>query len=273
MGTIVAKIKKGIVLLKLQKSNENIFEDVDYSAAIKYDGNLEKYDGWLKYQLHEDHKLFKKIDSAELSSIKINSIFEIGFFAYYDKGLFYFQKVREGNKILKKHFTLRIDKIKVEEPSEIVSINTYPDGIYDVNSKILYFRRVSDVTFLFPELKKKKETTTNQEIGDFFSSVGQIEIGDVDKMRLTTHDRQRIADVISEYSKLTSNQKLNLHKYIKNAVNNDLKYDKIQKKFIINNEKELRVLTYAFQHKIFKTSLDQESQVAIESTGIRRLLE
>lgn len=109
MGSIVARLKSKKKLQKIQSDVENnIFDmtDVNYSGAVAYDGSLTYHEDWLRFSFTDEHYLFKAINMATLSSVNYDDIFEIQMFAYYDEGIFYFQKVRVGNKILKKHLSM-----------------------------------------------------------------------------------------------------------------------------------------------------------------------
>jgi hypothetical protein len=275
MGSIVARLKSKKKLQKIQNNVENnIFDmaDVNYAGAVIYDGSLTHHEDWLKFSFTDEHYLFKAINTATLSSVSHDDIFEIQMFAFYDTGVFYFQKVRAGNKILKKHFTIKLDKIKVEEPSKIISINCLPDGIYDTKNKTLYFKKVSDVSFLFPELNKEYKTATDTEIDNFISLSGINTTAEIDKSRLTVVDRKRISAVVAELQGLKMQEREQLNDYIKNELGDKVPYNDTQHVFEISNENELRTLTYGYQHRIYSTPFDHEPQVAIERTGVSRIL-
>lgn len=276
MGSIVARLKSKKKLQKIQSDVENnIFDmtDVNYSGAVAYDGSLTYHEDWLRFSFTDEHYLFKAINMATLSSVNYDDIFEIQMFAYYDEGIFYFQKVRVGNKILKKHFTIKVDKIEVEEPSKIVSINCIPDGIYDTNSKTLYFKKVSDVSFLFPELNKEYKAATDTEIDNFIELSGITATTKIDKSKLTVMDRKRITAIVAEFQALDTHERERLNDYINVELGGKVPYNNSQHVFEISNEKELRILTYGYQHRIYNTPFDTEPQVATERTGVSRILD
>lgn len=275
MGTIVARLKTKKKLQKIQSDVEkNIFDmtDVNYSGAVDYDGSLTHHEDWLRFTFTDEHYLFKAINTATLSSVNHDDIFEIQMFAYYDEGVFYFQKVRAGNKILKKHFTIKVDKIEVEEPKKIVSINCIPDGIYDTNNRTLYFKKVSDVSFLFPELNKEYKAATDAEVDDFIAISGIKTTAEIDKSKLTIMDRKRITAIVTEYRTLDVHERGRLNDYIKNELGDKVPYNDTHHSFEISNEKELRILTFGYQHRIYNTPFDTEPQVATERTGVSRFL-
>lgn len=276
MGSIVARLKSKKKLQKIQSDVENnIFDmtDVNYSGAVAYDGSLTYHEDWLRFSFTDEHYLFKAINMATLSSVNYDDIFEIQMFAYYDEGIFYFQKVRVGNKILKKHFTIKVDKIEVEEPSKIVSINCIPDGIYDTNSKTLYFKKVSDVSFLFPELNKEYKAATDTEVDNFIELSGITTTTEIDKSKLTVMDRKRITAIVAEFQALDTHERERLNDYINGELGDKVPYNDSQHVFEISNEKELRILTYGYQHRIYNTPFDTEPQVATERTGVSRILD
>ena len=275
MGSIIARLKSKKKLQKIQSDVENnIFDmtDVNYSGAVAYDGSLTYHEDWLRFSFTDEHYLFKAINMATLSSVNYDDIFEIQMFAYYDEGIFYFQKVRVGNKILKKHFTIKVDKIEVEEPSKIVSINCIPDGIYDTNSKTLYFKKVSDVSFLFPELNKEYKAATDTEVDNFIELSGITTTTEIDKSKLTVMDRKRITAIVAEFQVLDTHERERLNDYINGELGDKVPYNDSQHVFEISNEKELRILTYGYQHRIYNTPFDTEPQVATERTGVSRIL-
>lgn len=276
MGAIVARLKSKKKLQKIQNDVENNIFDmtgVNYSGAIVYDGSLTHHEDWLRFSFTDEHYLFKSINMVTLSSVNHDDIFEIQMFAYYDEGVFYFQKVRSGNKILKKHFSIKIDKIEVEEPSKIVSINCIPDGIYDTNSKTLYFKKVSDVSFLFPELNKEYKAATDAEVDNFIALSGITTTTEIDKSKLTVIDRKRITAIIAEFQNLASHERERLNDYIKGELGDKVPYIDSQHVFEISNEKELRILTFGYQHRIYNTPFDIEPQVATERTSVSRILD
>lgn len=275
MGSIVARLKTKKKLQKIQSDvDNNIFDmvNVNYAGAVIYDGSLTHHEDWLRFTFTDEHYLFKAINTATLSSVDQDDIFEIQMFAYFDEGVFYFQKVRAGNKILKKHFTIRVDRIEVEEPTKIVSINCLPDGIYDTNSRTLYFKKVSDVSFLFPELNREYKAATDAEVDDFIALSGIKTIAVIDKSKLTIIDRKRITAIVDEFRTLDVQERERLNDYIKNELEDKVTYNETQHAFEISNEKELRILTYGYQHRIYKTPFDLEPQVATERTGVSRIL-
>ena len=261
MGTIVARLKTKKKLQKIQSDVENIFDmtDVNFSGAVDYDGSLTHHEDWLRFTFTDEHYLFKAINTATLSSVNYDDIFEIQMFAYYDEGIFYFQKVR-------------VDKIEVEEPKKIVSINCLPDGIYDTNSKTLYFKKVSDVSFLFPELNKEYKAATDAEVDDFIAISGIKTTAEIDKSKLTIMDRKRITAIVTEYRTLKFQERERLNDYIKNELGDKVPYNDTHHSFEISNEKELRILTFGYQHRIYNTPFDTEPQVATERTGVSRFL-
>ncbi len=276
MGTVVARTKSNNKLQKIQcKVDDNIFDmnEENYSGAVAYDGSLLHHEEWLKYTFKEEHHLFKPINAATLSSVDNNNVFDILMFAYYDAGIFYFQKVRKSNKVLRKHFSFALDKVEVEEPSKIISINRLPDGIFDVATKTVYFKNVSDVSFLFPELNREYKTATDTDV-DKFLDLSDIKTSqDFDKKKLTIIDRKRITSIVEEIQQLDEQKKDELRNYIRKKVDNKITYNEENNVFEVNNEKELRILAYGFQHRIYSTPFDAEVQIATERTGISRILE
>jgi hypothetical protein len=174
---------------------------------------------------------------------------------------------------LKKHFTIKVDKIEVEEPSKIVSINCIPDGIYDTNSKTLYFKKVSDVSFLFPELNKEYKAATDTEVDNFIELSGITTTTEIDKSKLTVMDRKRITAIVAEFQALDTHERERLNDYINGELGDKVPYNDSQHVFEISNEKELRILTYGYQHRIYNTPFDTEPQVATERTGVSRILD
>ena len=91
----------------------------------------------------------------------------------------------------------------------------------------------------------------------------------VDKVSLS--NRKRIAEVARAYNAYTNIQKDELKSYISQYSNGDLEYNEQDKKFIIRNDTELRLLLFGMQMRFYKQPLSEEVQVATSTTSIRNL--
>lgn len=143
--------------------------------------------------------------------------------------------------------------------------------MYDLNTDTLYFQELNRLYSIFSNIKSEYVQGTNDSIHDFLSNdmINLEEDFTVDKVSLS--NRKRIAEVARAYNAYTNIQKDELKSYISQYSNGELEYNEQDKKFIIRNDTELRLLLFGMQMRFYKQPLSEEVQVATSTTSIRNL--
>lgn len=277
MGTLIAKIKNKPQWLKIRDQVEiDVLNQLDLSDSMGYDPHNNMAHQWFRIANLSKTEYFNgmfrtPIETGELTTINVEQLDDIRFFAYYADNKFFIQRMMTGCYIKKASFWSLGDSIQFANDNKMVTINPIPDGVYDLNTDTLYFQELNLLYSIFSNIKSEYVQGTNDSIHDFLSN-DMIKLEDdytVDKVSLS--NRKRIAEVARVYNAYTNIQKEELKSYISQYSNGDLEYNEQDKKFNIRNDIELRLLLFGMQMRFYKQPLSEEVQVATSTTSIRNL--
>lgn len=102
MGTLIAKVKSLQGWMKIQDQIDiPVLNHVDLSDSMVYDPNNNVAHQWFKLehlqQTQYYNELFRNpIDAGELTTLNVNQLDDIKFFAYYANNRFYIQRMLLG---------------------------------------------------------------------------------------------------------------------------------------------------------------------------------
>lgn len=277
MGTLIAKIKNEPQWVKIRDQVEiDVLNQLDLSDSMGYDPHNNMTHQWFRIADLSETEYFNDlfrtpIETGELTTINVEQLDDIKFFAYYADNKFYIQRMLTGCYIKKASFWSLGDSIQFANDNKMVTINPIPDGVYDLNTDTLYFQELNRLYRIFSNIKSEYVQGTNDSIHDFLSNdmINLEEDYTVDKVSLS--NRKRIAEVARAYDAYTDIQKDELKRYISQYSNGDLEYNERDKKFNIRNDTELRLLLFGMQMRFYKQPLSEEVQVATSTTSIRNL--
>ena len=278
MGTLVAKVKNQEQWVKICDDVEiEVLNHIDLTDSMQYDPNNNIAHQWfnindLHHTQHFNDLFQNPIDPGELTTINVEQLDDIKFFAYFANNRFYIQRMLTGCYIKDAGFWSFGNRIQFSNDNKIVKINRIPDGIYDLTTDTLYFQELNRLYNIFPNIKSEYVQGTATSVHDFLSS-DMIELaGDFAENDVSLSNRKRIKDVAEKYNTYSQAQKNELRNYIHEFCAEDLTYDEQNGKFKINNDIELRLLLYGMQMRFYKQPLVEETQVATSTTSIRKLM-
>lgn len=279
----------GIFIAKLMGDNEHLYKLVDQvenndycninlDDAIVYDSNNNMAHQWFKMNDFSASGaclpiLTNHFEAADLESLEMAQYSDIEFIAFYDGENFYIQKTPKSSYIKKKWFSFNGDSVNYETDTSVIFISPIPNCIYNRSSNILYFMDISKAYAVFGNLKVNYRDATNGEVANFLNS-DMIVTDGFDASKVGLSNRKRIASVLTLYNDYNEEQKTTLKNYIKDKVCNNIRYDDNSHKFIIADDKQLRLLLYGIQQRFFVPPLaeDGDVKVATNTTSISNLM-
>lgn len=275
MGVLIAKIKniEPWTLIKDQVEID-FLNNIDLSDSMLYDPNNNVAQQWFRIehlsQTDYSNNLFlNAVESGELTTVNINQLDDIVFFAYYADQKFYIQRILKGCYIKKASFWSTGDQIQYANDNKMVTINLIPDGIYDQVRDILYFQDLHKLYSIFSNIKHEYIQGTDDQVQEFLSNE-MISLGEGFNMsNISLTNRKRINEVLNEYNSYNEEQKSELWDYIRKYTNGELLFD--DSKFIINSDADLRLLLFGMSKRLYQPPLTNDVQVATSTTSIRHL--
>ena len=277
MGTLIAKIKNenqwAIICDQIEIGE---LEQLDLSDSMVYDPNNNMAHQWFRIENLRNTDYFNDlfgnpIESGELITINVNQLDDIKYFAYYADNKFYIQRMLTGCYIRNAGFLTIGNRIQFSNDNKMVTINSIPDGIYDLNTDTLYFQELNRLYNIFSCIKNEYVQGTSSSIHEFLSNDMISLSDDFSEDKVSLSNRKRIFEVARVYNTYSDAQKEELKSYICQYSDGDLEYNEQDGKFKINNDIDLRLLLFGMQMRFYKQPLSNDVQVATSSTSIRNL--
>ena len=277
MGTLIAKIKSEVQWVKIcDQIDIDVLNRLDLSDSMVYDPNNTVAHQWFRIENLRNTEYFNElfgnpIEAGELTTINVNQLDDIKYISYYADNKFYIQRILTGCYIKKAGFWSMGDRIQFSNDNKIVTINPIPDGVYDLNTDILYFQEINRLYNIFSSIKNEYVQGTSTSIQEFLSN-DLISLGDdFSEENVSLSNRKRISEVARVYNAYSDVQKDDLKRYINEFSNGDLEYNEHENKFKIKSDVDLRLLLFGVQMRFYKQPLNEEVQVATSTTSIRNL--
>ncbi|MGH1517751.1 hypothetical protein [Chryseobacterium sp. JK1] len=266
------------LIAKKKRTNNTFFlvlsqEDKIYELPIDLQ-NIKNYD--TNYKLEDDEwfgvtnfsetnycipLLIEDFNSAEHHQIGRNQYNLVKFFcSFQDNDDYCFQRFTLGNIINKKWISLSGEpEIKINQP--ILIIKSIPDAIYKKSTDTLYFKNLSDVKSIFPEIIELYREATDEETETFLNSDFITLNGGFDKSKVNTANRKRVAMVVETLANLEGEDKIQIHNYIRKYCP-DLEFSEERGKFTISNEDNLKNLIFGIEQRFYTTLVGNERRLA-----------
>lgn len=177
MNYLLAKKKRTEnTFFKILSQQEQIYELDDLDNLIDYqaDYKLEDEEWFCIREFNTTEystiNLLKQenFNSVEYHQIPNNEYQNVKYFcAYQDNDNFCFQRFTYRNIIKQRWFSISGEPIiKTDQP--IIILNNIPDAIYRKSADILYFRNLTDVKYIFPNMINLYKEATDSETEFFF---------------------------------------------------------------------------------------------------------
>lgn len=280
MGCFVVKIKEDNnhwYKLIDQVTNTD-YENIVLDDAVEYDPNNNVTDQWFKIPDFNQKEGFfpmldKDFDVAELVSLTKEQYTssQIEYIAYYFEHRYYIQNFSKGNFLKKKWFSWNGDSVSYQEEDGLIYVNPMPNCIYDNKKHCIYFTDISKAYSLFNSLKLDYRAATDDETTQMLKSdIIQTDKG-FNVKKVGVSNRKRISSILNKYSQYDLGKKNMLRDYIKGIVGDKLRYNESTKKFVVENDLQLKILLYGIQQRFYQPPLEEEVQVATATTSLSKI--
>lgn len=280
MGCFIAKLKgedNRWYKLADQENNED-YESIDLAEAIEYDPNNTEAGQWFYVPDFNNKDGFLPLLDLDFDVVDLDSLsneqfasHNIDFIAFYDAHRYFIQKFTKGNFLKKKWFAWNGDAVQYFEEDGLIYLNPTPNCIYDNQSHRIYFMDISKAYTLFADLKLDYKEATEAETTQMLQ-LDIIQTDGFDASGVGVSNRKRITSILAKYNQYEPEKKATLKRYIRDTVGDNLPFDEVTGKFIVNNDSHLRLLLYGIQQRFYQPPLEDEVQVATSTTGISKLI-
>lgn len=269
MNYLIAKKKRTQNTYFLILSQEDKIYDLpnDLQNIKEYDTNYKlEEDEWFGIENFSRTKyslslLVDAFNSAEHHQINNNLYNLVKYFcAYQDNDDFCFQRFIYSNIITKRWINLSGEpKIKVDQP--ILILKSLPDAIYKKSTDTLYFKNLSDIKAIFPEIIELHREATDEETEKFLNSEFINLNEGFDKSKVNTANRKRIAMAMETLATLEDEHKSQIHRYIRDYCP-ELEFSEENNQFKIGNEEHLKNLIFGIEQRFYTTIVGEERRLA-----------
>jgi hypothetical protein len=254
-------------------SDNNIFqlpEDLDNPHVYDNDHKLDD-DEWFAITTFSNSEysidfINADFNSAEYNQIRNDDYTNLKFLcSYQDDRFYFFQKITRSQTITKKWFKMSNEPVLSEDP--IIIIKPYSDAIYDKTQDTLYFKNLTAITSIFPEIGNLYREATDADTEEFLNNVFISLTNNYDVLKVKTANRKRIAMAMDTLGKYTAVEKNQIFEYIKDYCT-ELAFSEELGHFEIGTEDNLKHLLYGIEQRYFTTPLGNEKRLANSITTL-----
>ncbi|RUT68846.1 hypothetical protein D0817_19755 [Flavobacterium cupreum] len=197
----------------------------------------------------------------ELATVNQNQITKpdlkkLSFICTVQDNLYFFQIINSSFYISKKWFS--IEELTLETEKPIITINPFADAIYDKNSDILYFKKLTAAQKIFKGMDQLYKEATEGETQTFLNSDFLDVRVDFVAKNVTIPNRKRIALVNETLNNLSNEEKLAIYDYT-----NEYGQVSFQDgKFKIESDDDLKFVLWGIEQRFYTTHIGGEKRVA-----------
>lgn len=251
-------------------SDQSLYDSitVDLSACVPYspDHNLDE-DSWFKIEAFSQKTfcidiLKKNYDSKDYDDLNKKYFSKIAYLLSVQDDNFYFQKITPSLFVKRKTIVFG-EVAELEESQTRLVINILPDAVYFKEADTLVFKSLATISSIFKGIDELYKEATKEEV-EIFLDESFIELSknyDVDKV--SKPNRKRIGLAMTTLEAMSANDKANMLGYIDDYCGEQkLKFDKVNQKFEISNDEELKLLLYGIEQRFYTTLFGQEKRLA-----------
>lgn len=200
--------------------------------------------------------LTNDLDSVNFDQITTEDLKKLSFICAVQDNLFFFQIINSSIYISKKWF--RIDEPSLEIDKPIITINPFADAIYNRDTDVLYFKRLTAAQKIFKGMDQLYRAATNNEIEEFLGSEFlEVKEGfDAEKVKIP--NRKRIALVNETLSLFTDVEKQAIYEYTS-------QYGHVtyaDGKFKIETDEDLKFILWGIEQRFYTTAIGNEKRIA-----------
>lgn len=260
---IYGKVKRKNNMFRVIATENDVYETteillngVDYNpATLIEDEELYKLTSFSTSSFMLDF-LRNDLDSVNHDQITRTDLTNLSFICTVQSNLYFFQIINSGFYVSKKWFS--IDELTIETNKPIITINPFPDAIYDKQNDTLYFKKLSAAQKIFKGMDQLYREATNDETQAFLS----CDFLDVDNSFMASNvkvpNRKRIALVNETLSRFSNEEKQVIYNYTN-------QYGQVtfqDGKFKIENDDDLKFVLWGIEQRFYTTTIGSEKRVA-----------
>lgn len=196
------------------------------------------------------------LDSVNHDQITKEDLKKLSFICSVQNNLYFFQIINSSFYISKKWFS--IDELTLETNKPIITINPFADAIYDKQSDILYFKKLTTAQKIFKGMDQLYRAATDIETQSFLDSEFlEVNEGFV-ATNVTVPNRKRIALVNETLSHFSSEEKQAIYDYTSQY--GHVSY--VDGKFKIESDDDLKFVLWGIEQRYYTTPIGGEKRVA-----------
>lgn len=250
-----------------RKSSDLVESSVPYNP----DCSLQSGEWLAIYKfLEQDYSLditTSDFETVDFDSLRRDDYKQIDFlFAWIDRDI-YFQNISKARLVRKKHILSFGEGFKYIPDADILTINEYPDAIYNPNEDVLYFQRLESISGIFKGIEELYREATMPEVAEFLDSEFITLKGDFEASKVKTLNRKRIALARNILSSMCTEDKAMIFSYIKDYCP-DLSAE--EQKFTVSSDDDLKMLLYGIEQRYYTTPVGNEQRVASSTYPLKQ---
>ena len=255
-------------------SDEDIFnlpDDLDNPHEYDTDYKLED-DEWFGIENFSETDfcidlLIEDFNSAEYNQIVLADYNRLKYLcSYQDDQYYYFQKLSRSQTIRRKWFTIS-NEPEIQNDNPIIILKELPDAIYDSEEDILYFKKLTSITTIFPRIGNLYREATQEDTEQFLENEFINLTDEYDASKVKKANRKRIAMAMDTFNAFNQQQRESIYDYIKEYCN-ELEFSDDDRNFNIGSEENLKQLMYGIEQRYYTTPIGNEKRLANSITAI-----
>lgn len=245
-------------------NNENFYLFPQNIQSIPYNPNTLLEDGqWYSIDNFSQQEFClellqqETLDSADFSSLTNDDFKKIDYLcSFEDENIYYFQKVRPSQLVIKRR--LKLGRNFERDEGISIVINPFADAIYKKDIDTLYFQRLETISSIFKGIEMLYREATEEEVveffdNDFISLQPTLEISKIGKA-----SRKRIAAAMTALNSFNAEEKQRVIEYTISS--SGLVFE--NNAFIINNEDDIQKLYWGITERYYVSPISQERRIA-----------
>lgn len=250
---------------KVLTAQQDIFRQPDsLEVSAEYDpATLLEDNEWYCLAEFSEKPYYLDILRSDFSSVDYSAIDrtdfgKIVFLCGYRNHMFFFQRVTPARQVCQKRIYFG-KSCKYKENSASISLNEYPDAVYNRIKDTLYFRKLRDISAIFNGIDELYKEATEDEVNNFldYQFIELTEGFTSDNVK--TNNRKRIAIALETLKHFSDRDREKVFEYVKDYCP---ELESTGSKFKIHNEDSLKKLLYGIDQRYYTTPIGDEKRVA-----------
>lgn len=257
-------------------SNQTVYSDIsEFDDKRPYNDELNLRDGqWFVLEQFSQKDYAPALVTEVFNSAVWSQISR----ADYDKIDYIVSVQNDGNLLIFQNVTTRLiykrqSLLNLDEQPSLINkdytlvINTNADAYYVRDIDSLFFKRLSNITSIFPGINELYNEATDAEVDSLFR-LSMLHVNpNFTRDKVKTANRRKIKEALDMYNNYTAEQKIQLPTYLQKYCA-DLIYDEQEGKFEISTEKTLSLLLNGLCQRYYTTEISNEKKVALATEEV-----